>query len=109
MFVTFCEITLAFLAVYGGYCLLIKLIYFLFCSEKDKICLAYRIVGEKINFSEIIFAKKAFLGRTRVIILLECEKGKDALSEMSDNIDGIDVYFAERIKKDERRFHRYGE
>ena len=109
MLVTFCEITLAFLAVYGGYCLTIKLIYWLFCSEKEKICLAYRSDGKNTNFSEIIFAKKAFLGRTRVIILLDCEKGKDTLSEMSENIQGIDVYFAERIMKDERRFHRYGE
>lgn len=92
------EITAAMLAVYGGYCLLINVFYLIFCRNKAKICLAYLADKEKNNFSEIFLAKKAFLGRSRVIICVQCEEGEHILRDVKKQVSGAEVYRTERIQ-----------
>ena len=99
---TFFEIVLAFFAVYGGYCLLINLFYIIFCKNKSNICIAYFAQNRNNNFSEIIFAKKAFLGRSRAIILVNYDLGERNLCEIKEKIAGVEVYRAERIEEVDR-------
>ena len=90
------EIILAFLGVYGGYCLVLNLFYIIFCKDKSRICIAYIAKKEKNNFSEIFLAKKAFLGRSRAIILIECERDDNILSQIKKEVSGTEVYRTER-------------
>ncbi len=105
MLSTLLDIILALFAVYGGYCLYINLVYILFCRNKSKICLAYMTKENNNNFSEIFFAKKAFLGRSHVIILVECDSGDSILKEIQEKASGTVVYRAERIDGYERQFY----
>ncbi|MBR5322478.1 MAG: hypothetical protein IKU48_02905 [Clostridia bacterium] len=101
----FLDIILAFLAVYGGYCLYINLVYIFFCKEKSNICLAYMLKEKNSNFSEIFLAKKLFLGRSRVIIVVECDSGIDCPENASEEALGTPVYRAERIDRYEGNYH----
>ena len=105
MLKTLFDIILAFLAVYGGYCLYINLIYIFFCKDKSNICLAYILKEEKNNFSEIFLAKKAFLGRSRVIIVIECDSGNIDSNNVCKEASETPVYRAERIDRYEGNYH----
>ena len=105
MLKTLLEIILALLAVYGGYCLYINLVYIFFCREKSNICLAYMLKEENNNFSEIFLAKKAFLGRSRVIIVIECDLGNNVSDNISKKASETPVYRAERIDRYEGNYH----
>jgi hypothetical protein len=105
MLKTLLEILLALFAVYGGYCLYINLVYIIFCKEKANICLAYMPDEKNNNFSEIFLAKKAFLGRSRVIIVVECDLGNDTQNDAYKKASGTPVYRAERIDRYEGNYH----
>lgn len=105
MLKTLFDILLAFLAVYGGYCLYINLIYIFFCKEKSNICLAYMLKEKNNNFSEIFLAKKAFLGRSRVIIVVECNSDNNVLDCVCKDALETPVYRAERIDRYEGNYH----
>ena len=95
------EIILACLAVYGGYCIYINVVYGLFCRNKSKICIAYLSDEKNNNFSEIFFAKRAFLGRTRVIIMVECSQEDIPEEIITEMASGTAVYRAERVCKND--------
>ena len=103
---TLFEIAVSFFAVYGGYCLCINLFYILFCRSKSRICIAYFADEKNNNFSEIFFAKKAFLGRSRVIILVNCNEEENVLREIRKNVAGVCVYRAERVSGFDREYYR---
>ena len=105
MLKNFLDILLAFLAVYGGYCLYINLVYIFFCKGKSNICLAYILKEENNNFSEIFLAKKAFLGRSRVIIVVECDSDNNISNNVSKEVSETPVYRAERIDRYEGNYH----
>ena len=98
MFVTLLEIMLSVFAVYGFHHLVFNIIYMLFCREKDKIHIAYISDGKKCNFSEIFFAKNAFLGRSRVIILVKCDAGELCPNTDKEKASGNEFYRAERVE-----------
>ena len=98
MLKNFFEILFSIFAVYGGYCIVINVFYLLFCKNKSRICIAYIADKENNNFSEIFLAKKAFLGRTRVIICVDCELGENTLKEVQKEVSGTTVYRTERIE-----------
>ncbi|MBQ6702628.1 MAG: hypothetical protein IJN17_06710 [Clostridia bacterium] len=106
MLETLFEIILACLGVYGGYCLTLSLFYSIFCRDKSRICLAYIAKKEKNNFSEIFLAKKAFLGRTRVIILVDCEGEEDTLTHIPKEVSENSIYRAERMDEDGGKLYR---
>ena len=91
------EIFVAFLGVYGGYCLVLNLIYTGFCRQKSKIYIAYFADEKNNDFSDIFFAKKAFLGRSHGIIVVNCEESDDNIRKIVKKASGTAVYRAERI------------
>ena len=98
MLVEFFKIIMSVLAVYGGYCILVNITYTIFCRKKTKIVLAYMASEEKNNFSEIFLAKKLFMGRSRVIILLDYNSDNCQVDEIKKSVPNIDIYRTERIK-----------
>lgn len=98
MLVELFKIIMSVLAVYGGYCILVNITYTIFCRKKSKIVLAYMASEGKNNFSEIFLAKKLYMGRSRVIILLDYNADKCQIDEIKENVRDIDIYRTERIK-----------
>ncbi len=98
MFIELLKIIMAVFAVYGGYCILINITYTFFCKDKSKIVLGFMAGKEKNNFSEIFLAKKMYMGRSRVIILLDCKMDDCQIDEIKENVRNIDIYRTERIK-----------
>ena len=91
------EIFVAFLGVYGGYCLVLNFIYTIFCKEKSKIYIAFFADEKNNDFSDIFFAKKAFLGRSRGIIVVECKENDENLCRIVEKASGTAVFRAERM------------
>lgn len=98
MLVEFFKIMVALLTVYGGYCLIINVTYTLLCKNKSKIHIAYFAEKNEKNYSDIFFAKKAFMGRNRAIILVDYNQDDSVLEEIAEVAPYAEVYRTERIK-----------
>lgn len=98
MLVELFKIIIAVLAVYGGYCIIINITYTIFCTNKSKIYLAYIASEGENNFSEIFLAKRLYMGRSRVIILVDYNLDNCQIDEIRKSLPNIDVYRTERIK-----------
>ena len=91
------EIIMAMLTVYGLYCLIINITYTLFCKDKRNICIAFFKNKNTDVFSNILLAKKAFMGRTRTIILVDCNMDDKTVKKIADNNPDSEIYKAERV------------
>lgn len=93
----FLEITMAMLTVYGLYCLILNMTYILFCRDKRNICIAFFKKKNTDIFSDILLAKKMFMGRTRTIILLDFSVDGVTAKNIAQRNKGCEIYRAERI------------
>lgn len=91
------EIIMAMLTVYGLYCLIINITYIMFCKEKNNVCIAFFKNEHTDIFSNILLAKKAFMGRTRTIILLDSDSDEDTVKKIAERNPDSEIYRAERI------------
>ncbi|MBQ7968934.1 MAG: hypothetical protein IJ292_03845 [Clostridia bacterium] len=99
MLTTLLEITMAMLTVYGLYCLIINLTYTFFCKDKKNICIAFFKKSDSDIFSNILLAKKAFMGRTKTIILVDSEADGNTVKEIASRNPDSEVFRAERVEK----------
>ncbi len=90
-------IIMAMLTVYGLYCLIINFTYSIFCKDKKNICIAFFKNKNTDIFSNILLAKKAFIGRTRTIILVDCMVDDDTVRNIAKKNPDSEIYRAERI------------
>lgn len=100
------EVTMALLTVYGMYCLIINITYLLLCREKTNVCIAYFKNNDSDCYSNMILAKKAFLGRARTIILVDCNSDDSVVEKIVRDYSGLEIYRAERIKRVNGEEHR---
>ena len=91
------EITMAMLTVYGLYCFIINITYTFFCKDKKNICIAFFKNKNSNVFSNILLAKKAIMGRTRTIILVDCKTDDKTVKKIAESNPDSEVYKAERI------------
>ena len=91
------EITMAMLMVYGLYCLIINVTYSVFCKDKKNICIAFFKNKNTDIFSNILLAKKAFMGRTRTIILVDCKVDDNTVKKIAEKNPDSEIYKAERV------------
>ena len=91
------EIIMAMLTVYGLYCLIINITYTFFCKDKKNICIAFFKNKNSNVFSNVLLAKKAFMGRTRTIILVDCNLDNKSVKKIAESNPDSEVYKAERI------------
>ena len=95
----FLEILLAMMTVYGIYCLIINLTYAAFCKNKKNICIAFFKEENTDVFSNILLAKKAFMGRTNTIILVDFKTDDDTVKKIAERNPDSEIYRAERMEK----------
>ena len=91
------EIIMAMLTVYGLYCLIINITYTFFCKDKRNICIAFFKNKNTDIFSNILIAKKAFMGRTRTIILIDCNTDDITVKKIAERNPDSEIYRAERV------------
>lgn len=98
MLISLLEILMAMLTVYGLYCLIINITYLIFCRDKRNICIAFFKNSNDDTFSDILLAKKAFMGRTRTIILIDCDRDDDSVKKIALRNPNSEIYRAERVE-----------
>lgn len=99
MLTAFFEIIMALLTVYGLYCLMIDVFYTIFCKNKGNICIGIFAKEKKPYVSDLLLAKKVFLGRTRTVILIDCDTEELKTDEIIKNNESMEIYRAERVKR----------
>ncbi len=105
MLIAFLEIMMSMLTVYGLYCLIINLTYLCFCKEKTNVCIAFFKNKNTEVFSNVLLAKKAFMGRTRTIILVDYNLEDEVIQKIAERNPNSEIYRAERVEEVERIIH----
>ena len=99
MLVTLFEIIIALLAVYGLRFLILNLTYIFLCKNKAKMCVAYFVDMDTDINQQIILNEKLIMGRSRAIILVDCNLDGDMLREIGENNPNVEIFRTERIMK----------
>ena len=99
MLVTFFEIMVALLSVYGLRFLMINLTYVFLCRNKARACIAFFAEKDTDINQQLILNEKVIMGRNRAIILVDCNVDGELIGEIRKNNPNMDIYRAERINK----------
>lgn len=93
------EVTLSMLTVYGVYCMIINITYLVFCKDKSSVCIAFFKNRNSDIIPNILLAKKAFMGRTRTVILIDYELDDETVQKIARRNPDSEIYRAERVEK----------
>ena len=92
------EVTMAMLTVYGLYCMIINVTYIAFCKDKSRVCIAF-FKNEGCDIvPDILLAKKAFMGRTRTVILVDYDLDSESVQKIARRNPDSEIYRAERVE-----------
>lgn len=93
------EVTLSMLTVYGLYCMIINITYIAFCKDKSSVCIAFFKSRNCDIVPDILLAKKAFMGRTRTVILIDYDLDDESVQKIARRNPDSEIYRAERVEK----------